>query len=108
MFGRRTHRAEADRLTQRHVRVTREGADQDGCLIYLGDQLVSVLVRLQPGIPHRPEHRHKWRVTETYGPGRALARASLFDTPDAVTAWIAARLPLRAPAGHWMDAHLLP
>jgi hypothetical protein len=47
-------------------------------------------------------------VTETYGPGKALARAPLFDTPDAVTAWIAARLPIPAPAGPWMDAHLLP
>lgn len=106
MFGRGTQTRPAGTLTQRHVRVQGEGADQDGCLIYLGDQLVSRLIRLQPGTA-APEHHHKWRVAETYGPGKALARAPLFDTPDAVIDWIARRLPRPAPPP-WMDAHLLP
>ncbi|AWN45403.1 hypothetical protein DK419_02945 [Methylobacterium terrae] len=87
--------------------MNRGGAEQEGCLIYLGDELVSVLVRLEPGTPHAPEHRHKWRVTEAYGPGVSLARAPLFDTPDAVADWIADRLPPPAPRP-WLDAHLLP
>ncbi|KMO35739.1 hypothetical protein VQ03_21395 [Methylobacterium tarhaniae] len=107
MFGRRTQTRPVSGLTQRHVRVTSEGADLDGCLIFLGDQLVSLLVRLQPGPSAAPEHRHKWRVAETYGPCKALARSPLFDTPDAVIDWIARRLPLPAPRA-WMDAHLLP
>ncbi|WP_156655646.1 hypothetical protein [Methylobacterium platani] len=107
MFGRHIQTAAADRLTHRHVRMNRGGTEQDGCLVYLGDELVSVLVRLAPGTPHAPEHRHKWRVTETYGPCEGLARAPLFDTPDAVTDWIADRLPPPAPRP-WLDAHLLP
>ena len=107
MFGRGTQTRAGGRLTQRHIRVQSEGADQDGCLIYLGDQLVSLLIRLQPGTAAAPEQRHKWRVAETYGPGEALARAPLFDTPDAVIAWIADRLPRPAPPP-WLDAHLLP
>ncbi|MFH6781694.1 MULTISPECIES: hypothetical protein [Methylobacterium] len=107
MFGQRTQRIPADRLTRRHVQMNRGGTEQDGCLIYLGDELVSVLVRLEPGTPHAPEHRHKWRVTETYGPCEGLARAPLFDTPDAGTDWIADRLPPPAPRP-WLDAHLLP
>lgn len=107
MFRRGTQTRPAGTLTQHPVRVqSGEGADQDGCLIYLGDQLVSLLVRLQPGTA-APEHRHKWRVAETYGPGKTLARAPLFDTPDAMVDWIARRLPRPAPPA-WLDAHLLP
>ncbi|GJD53499.1 hypothetical protein OPKNFCMD_6275 [Methylobacterium crusticola] len=93
-------------ITQRHVRLERDGADQDGCLIYLDDRLVSVLVRLMPGMPHPPELRHKWRVAAAYGPCAALPGTRVFDTPDEVSAWITRRVP-PAPAG-WMDAHLLP
>lgn len=107
MFGLRTQTAPADRLTQRHVQVHCDGAEQDGCLIYLDDELVSVLVRLESGMPHAPEHRHKWCVAETYGPCEGLARAPLFDTPDAGTDWIADRLPPPS-ARPWLDAHLLP
>ncbi|MCF4128471.1 hypothetical protein [Methylobacterium sp. SyP6R] len=107
MFGRGTQTRPAGTLTKRHLRVQSDGLDQDGCLIYLGDQLVSLLIRLQPGTAAAPEQRHKWRVAETYGPGEALARAPLFDTPDAVIDWIARRLPHPAPAP-WLDAHLLP
>lgn len=107
MFGRRIQTEQSRRLTQRHVRVNRDGTDQDTCLIYLGDQLVSRLVRLQPGTAPLPEHRHKWRVTDTYGPCTHLARLPLFETPDAVIDWIARRLPVPAPAP-WLDAHLLP
>lgn len=106
MFGQGTQTRPAGLLTQRHIRVPSSGDDQDGCLIYLGDQLVSRLVRLQASTAP-PEHRHKWRVAETYGPGMALACAPLFDTPDAVIDWIARHLPRPAPRP-WLDAHLLP
>ena len=106
MFGRRTQARPSGTLTQRHARMNRDGADQDTCLISLGDQPVSLLVRLQP-VTAALEHRHKWRVAETYGPCRGLARAPLFDAPDAVIDWIAHRLPDPTPRP-WLDAHLLP
>ncbi|BCM85176.1 hypothetical protein [Methylobacterium indicum] len=107
MFGRRTGTRPSGRLVQRHVRVNCGGTDQDTCLIYLEDELVSRLVRLQPGTAPVPEQRHRWRVDETYGPCATLARAPLFDTPDAVIDWIARRLPFPAPKP-WLDPHLLP
>lgn len=107
MFGLRNQGEPAGGLTRRHVRMNRGGTEQDGCLVYLGDELVSVLVRLGPGTPHAPEHRHKWCVTETYGPYQALARPPLFDTPDAVTDWLAGCLPPPGPRP-WLDPHLLP
>ncbi|TGD99314.1 hypothetical protein [Methylobacterium nonmethylotrophicum] len=107
MFGRRREAAPADGLIRHHVRLNRDGAEQEGCLIYRGDRLVSVAIRLEPGTPHPPEHRHKWRVAEIDGPGEALAAAPLFDTPDAVADWIARRLPHPAPRP-WLDPHLLP
>jgi len=70
--------------------------DQQGCLVFVDDQLVAVLVRLEPDEHLEPELWERWFVEAGFGPCRGRPRTSSFASPADALGWARQRVEQHA------------
>ncbi len=70
-------------------------ADEQGCLVFVDDRLVAVLVCLEPDEHVEPGFWHRWFVEAGFGPCQPDNGDRIFASQDEAVAWARERVSQR-------------
>ncbi|MBY0296264.1 MAG: hypothetical protein K2X71_09540 [Methylobacterium sp.] len=70
-----------------NVLVDTGGVDEQGCLLFVDERLVAVLVRLERDDELKPELWGRWFVEAGFGPCQQANSAMTFASTDEAIAW---------------------